>query len=292
VPQGCILSVTFLLQKINSIVKCLPAHIRSSLCVDDFVICYKSAPMNLIERQLQTWLNKLQTWEDTNWFRFSKSKIVCVHFSNKCRHHLDPDLKLDGTPISVVKETKFLGIIVDSKLSFIPHLKYRKDKCLKTLNLLGVISSTEWDADSATLLKLHPSLIRSKLYYGCIVIGSVRKSYLNTLDRVQNSALCIYIGACRTSPIASLHVEAGEMPLNLWREKLALQYVLKLELNPSNPTYNWIFKLTLKSNAQDKPSLIPPLTYRIQTQLNNTKINVNTIATFSFPSAPTAIANS
>jgi hypothetical protein len=85
------------------------------------------------------------------------------------------------------------------------------------------------------------------------------------------------------SPIASLHVEAGEMPLKLQQEKLALQYVPKLESNPSNPTYDCIFKPTLKSNFYDKPSLIPPLTYRLQTQLKNTEISLNTIAIFTFP---------
>jgi Reverse transcriptase (RNA-dependent DNA polymerase) len=39
VPQGCSLSVTLFVLKINSIVRCLQAHIRSSLYVVDFVIC-------------------------------------------------------------------------------------------------------------------------------------------------------------------------------------------------------------------------------------------------------------
>jgi hypothetical protein len=119
--------------------------------------------MNLIERQLQTCLHKRQTWADTNGFRFSKSKTVCIHFCNKCRQHLESHLKLDGTPIPVVKETKFLRIIFDSKLSFIPHLKYLNDKWLKAMNLLRVISSTDWGANSATLLKLYQSLVRSKI---------------------------------------------------------------------------------------------------------------------------------
>jgi hypothetical protein len=221
--------------------------------------------------------------------RVSILKILCVHFFNKRRHHLNPDLKLDGTPIPVVKETKFLGIIFDSKLSFIPHLKYLNDKCLNAMNLLRMISSTDWGADSATLLKLYRSIIRWKLDYGCTVYGSARKSHLNALDRVLNRALRIWLGAFRMSPIASLHAEAGEMPLNLRREELTLHYVLRIESNPSNPTYDCIFKPTLKSTFYDKPSVISPLSHRIQTHLNNTKINLNTTATFTFPYAPHGI---
>ena len=63
----------------------------------------------------------------------------------------------------------FLGIIFDRKLSFIPHIKYLKAKCLKALNLLKVLSHTNWGADRTVLLQLYRSLIRSKLDYGSIV---------------------------------------------------------------------------------------------------------------------------
>ena len=42
VPQGSILSVTLFILKINGIIKCLPAGVRGSLYVDDFVICFRS----------------------------------------------------------------------------------------------------------------------------------------------------------------------------------------------------------------------------------------------------------
>ena len=68
VPQGSILSVTLFILKINSIIKCLPAGIRGSLYVDDFLICFRSKTMKSIERQLQRCLNSIQTWADENGF--------------------------------------------------------------------------------------------------------------------------------------------------------------------------------------------------------------------------------
>ena len=47
--------------------------------------------------------------------------------------HADPKLHIYGTQIPVVKEAKFLGLIFDHKLSFIPHIKALKAKCLKAL---------------------------------------------------------------------------------------------------------------------------------------------------------------
>ena len=55
------------------------------------------------------------------------------------QQHDDPVLHLYGSPIPVVEDSKFLGILFDRKLSFIPHIKYLKTKCLKALNLLKVL---------------------------------------------------------------------------------------------------------------------------------------------------------
>ena len=80
VTQGSILSVTLFCLKINSVVKDLCSDVEFCLYVDDFLICYRSKHIHIIERQLQRCLNKLQNWADTNRFKFFTSKTVCMHF--------------------------------------------------------------------------------------------------------------------------------------------------------------------------------------------------------------------
>jgi len=79
-----------------------------------------------MERHLQRCLNKLQNWADTNRFKFYTSKTVCMHFCRLRKLHPEPELLLNGIPIPVVQEVKFLGLIFDRKLSFLPHLRYLK----------------------------------------------------------------------------------------------------------------------------------------------------------------------
>ena len=67
---------------------------------------------------------------------------------------------------------------------------------------------------------------RSKLDYGCIVYGSASKTASAKLDPVHNQGLRFSLGAFRPSPVESLYVEAHEPPLEIPRDKLALQYVL------------------------------------------------------------------
>jgi ribonuclease HI len=286
VPQGSILSVTLFSLKINSIVTCLPPGINCSLYVDDFLTCCRSKQMRSIERQLQQCLNNLQNWADQNGFKFSPSKTVCMHFCHKRKLHLDPVLTLNKVNIPIVTETKFLGLIFDSKLSYIPHLKYLRAKCQKTMNLLRVVAHKDWGADCQTLLKLYRCLIRSKLDYGSIVYGAARKSYISMLDPIQNQALRVCLGAFRTSPVESLQIEANEPALALRRNRLSVLYALKLCSNVHNPAYENTFYPQYSSLFERKPTTVPTFGIRTLQQVMDLKIPLSTIAPYRIPLFP------
>ena len=63
VPQGSILSVTLFGLKINPIIKSIASGVECSLYVDDFLICYRSKYINVMERYIQRCLNKLSNWK-------------------------------------------------------------------------------------------------------------------------------------------------------------------------------------------------------------------------------------
>ena len=197
--------------------------------------------MNIVERQLQINLNKINTWARENGFKFSKSKIQCVHFCFLRKMLNDPVIKIDDSEIPVVNEYKFLGVIFDKKLTFVQHIKYLKNKSAFAQQLLRVVAHTEWGADRQTLTKLYRTLLRSQLDYGIFVYRSARRFYLNELDPIHHESLRLVLGAFRTSPIDSLYAEAHEVPLQIRSEKLALQYNAKLKSCPSNLPYDCTF---------------------------------------------------
>ena len=128
-----------------------------------FLIVYSSKYIHIIEPHLQRSLNMLSHWADTNGFKFSGSKTVCVHFCRLRNAHPNPELELNGTLIPVVEQTKFLGVIFDNNLTFFPNTRYLQEKCVKALNLLRVVAHTSWGAGQQTLLHLYRSLVRYKL---------------------------------------------------------------------------------------------------------------------------------
>ena len=249
VPQGAILSTTLFNIKLNGIVKEVLPGVECSLYVDDFVLMFRSKSMRTIKRKMQKCIQKVKAWTFENGFTIAEGedKTVGMHFCNK-RCCEDPELTLDygqpgAEPIPFKKQHKFLGLIWDTKLSFKNHVQYIKKKCQNSLNLLKILSHTDWGSDTKTLLKLYRALVRSKLDYGSIVFRNAAPGDLKPLDVIHNQGLRLALGAFKSSPVESLYVEANEMPLHERRLELAMKYGLKIKGNPQNPAYNSVFNL-------------------------------------------------
>ena len=95
---------------------------------------------------------------------------------------------LDKTPIKVVTEAKFLGVIFDRTISYSSHVKYLKTNCLKALDILKVVGHTDWGAEQKTLC-LCRALVRSKSDYGCIIYGAASNNILKKLDPIYHQGL-------------------------------------------------------------------------------------------------------
>ena len=122
IPLGSILSVTFNI-KINNVIKELSSGIDGSLYVDD-LICFKSKYIHTIEQKLQQ-TKENQQIGNSKWIQVlynNNSVSILSQEKKKKKTHNDFSLKLDGSEFPAVDEYKFLGIIFDKKLTFIPHL--------------------------------------------------------------------------------------------------------------------------------------------------------------------------
>ena len=89
--------------------------------------------MQAMKRQLKLHLKRREDWADNNSFKYSQSKTVRVHFCQRRGLHPDPYLVLYNNPIPVKKDTKFLSVLLDSKLTFVAHIMGLERKCVKAL---------------------------------------------------------------------------------------------------------------------------------------------------------------
>ena len=98
-------------------------------------------------------------------------------------------VKIGNTQLPFVRDTKFLGIWLDDKLSWKPHITNLTNKLKRNLHLL---SNHRNFLDSQTLKLIYLAQIQSHLNYGLILWGNMANSCsLNIIAKLQNK--CMYM---------------------------------------------------------------------------------------------------
>ena len=267
VPQGSVMSVTLFGIAINNIIQDLPNDINRSLFVDDLTIYCSSPSIQSIERRLQNAINKIVEFTKLTGFKISTEKTVAVHFHKKRRPQPEPVLQIHNVNINFQTEAKFLGMVFDKRLNFRQHIDSLRKKCLRSLNLLKILSKMQWGADRTSLLKIYRATTRSQLDYGCQIYASAPPSYLKRLDAVHNLGIRLSIGAFRSSPILSMMADTGELTLEDRREQMCLQLHNRQQRLPNIQTLNH-YGDTFRHQKHSKPfrALVSEISNKIELQ--------------------------
>jgi hypothetical protein len=121
---------------------------------------------------------------------------------------------------------------------------------------------------------------------------SGRKSYTQLLDPIQNEALTFCIGTFRTPSAESLQVEGNGQSLILRRSRLVVPHAIKLQSNPSNPAFDYIFNPQYRFVFQRKISAIPTFGLRIKNFHQDMDIDLDSVAPYRLPLNPTCTVQS
>ena len=168
VPQGSVLGPVLFLLYINDI----NGNIKSFICLfaDDSII-YRKISSKTDHKILQTDLNQLQTWSDKWQMEFNVSKCVHLPITNKTKPSTHK-YSLSGQPLSTVSSHSYLGVKLDSKLTWTNHVT---DITSKSSNCLGMIKRTLGPCKPEVKQTAYNMLIRTF-------------SQVKSLERVQHSA--------------------------------------------------------------------------------------------------------
>lgn len=182
VPQGSHLGPLLFILMIND----LPSLFNSDciLMYADDVKLFAEIKSIDDSSKLQSYLNNFVNWCSLNGFtlNFTKCSVITFH---RCRNPCLFQYSLSNASLPRVDSIKDLGILLDPKLSFIPHLDFM---CAKACRMLGFIKRNTRDfKDFLTLKSLFCSLVRSILEYGSIIWSPGYQVHINRLERVQRS---------------------------------------------------------------------------------------------------------
>ena len=132
------------------------------LFADDTNIFLEGMSYNKIILEMNTELYKIETWLAANrlTLNINKTHYMIFHRSRLKASHCD--VILNDNIVKRVTSTKFLGIIIDEKLSWKQHIEYVKNKISKSI---GINYKTRKYVDKSTLRNLYYTFVYPYLIY-------------------------------------------------------------------------------------------------------------------------------
>ena len=120
-------------------------------------------------------------------------------------------LLIDGKCIMEVSETKFLGVIIDSKLNWKLHIRY---VCTKVTKGNGIILKTRKVLNHETLSTLYYTFVYTYLNFFIHVWGRAYNTHLKDICVLQNKFICIINGIPPGTNVDHLYIQQNILSVN------------------------------------------------------------------------------
>lgn len=139
-------------------------------------------------------------------------------------------LNIKGTFVPFSNEAKYLGIMLDSKLTWNSHLKYVTGKATTNLWTMKQLASNYYGLKPKMAKYLYNQTVVPCITYGALVWwGKVNQNTAKlALRKIQRMALIAITGAIRTTPTAALEMITGIKPLNVIIKERAMEQAVCL----------------------------------------------------------------
>lgn len=225
VPQGSVLGPLLFLIFINDVVHQISPRSAMSLFADDIAL-YR--PICSLEDYiiLQNDVTATVDWVVNSLLSLQPAKCCYMVISRKRSLRLPPPpILVENTPLLLVNSVKYLGIQINSDLSWCPHVT---NLCNKTRRLIGLLYRRFYKhAASSTLLQLYKSFIRPHLEYCSVVWNPYLACDIESLEKVQRFALRVCLKNW-TASHEQLYSQSNVPPLSVRRSNASLCHLYKL----------------------------------------------------------------
>ena len=134
-----------------------------------------------LKNDIENDLNYLHAWFRSNKLSLNVKKTFFMYFSHGKANTLDL-IKFGQVSIKNVSNFKFLGIIIDDKLTWNKHIEHVHKKVSSGLYAIRMLKKL---LPSLTLRTLYFSLINCHLIYGANLWGNTYKYLINPIVILQ-----------------------------------------------------------------------------------------------------------
>ena len=187
VPQGSVLSPLLYISFTNDIPS--PKNgVQLSLFADDTALYVKGQRLPTTITKLQSAVTELEEWF-VKWridVNPEKSSAVCFDYKRRQINLLPPSVRMQGTTVPWQATAKYLGVTLDSRLTFIPHVNRVSRTARFYLGRLNGMLGRHSKMSLRNKRTLFKVCIRPVLTYASPVFAHATPASLQKLQVIQN----------------------------------------------------------------------------------------------------------
>lgn len=153
---------------------------------DDIAISVEEKDTNLCEKKMNKLLATFSDKCSSLDLKISDSKTKAMYFTYKQGR---PSIYIENVQVEIVDKFKYLGVIVDNRLTFKNHIEYIKKKIRMSCGAFYYLSKIGKGLNFFKLVNLYKTFIRPKIDYGSPVVSIMTKSKIEQLNSIQHGFL-------------------------------------------------------------------------------------------------------
>lgn len=239
VPQGSVLGPLMFILYIDKIVTILKNNVNLAAFADDTIAYKHSYRIDTIVNHLQiTVVNCLRFFHKWK-IRANESKTEAIIFTK--RHpSINKNMIVNNKTIDWSDSVKYLGVLLDSRLTFTKHIDTQCNKAIGILVKLFPLLNRKSNLNIKNKLLLYKSIIRPVLTYAAPVWSNTCATNYKKLQVVQNKCLRVIGDFSRSTPINIIHDKLCIVPIKEYILNLTIKFCDKT----SNSKDNFIKSIT------------------------------------------------
>jgi hypothetical protein len=223
VPQGAVLSPTLY----NIFTHDIPKFIDTSLALfaDDTAIFCSSPYARTITQALKEHAKLINDYMQKWKININSAKTQALFITNRIKKELPGKrIKLFNSNVLWQTESKYLGFMLEKKMTFRKHVDYVVDRTNVAIRTLYPLISRKSKLHLKNKLLIYKLAIRPIFTYACPAFIGIANTHLEKLQKVQNKVLRMILNVGRFTRIRHIHNKADVPLVKDYIRKLATKF--------------------------------------------------------------------